>query len=569
AGIVIISVTPNFFTRFYDEAGLGLQGTVGVFGTDGIVRSRRVGSEFTVESDGSETALLARAASSSSGIYDAKSGADGIERQMAFKKMLDYPLIVTVGQSQDEAFATLYRARKRYWWTAGVAALVIFIFFAVVTALAVRLQRNRSELKLQQNFLRALVENLPTGLAVRDMQGESGRYVVWNEANAAALGVSPERAIGHTVEELMEPEVAAQVAKLDMSMLESPMVQDRVEMKVVPGRGRRLIHVVRAPIFGPDGDVQYIMASSADVTDERRHTDQLQLASKVFETTADGIVVTDGDDRVVMVNAAFSKLTGFDASEMLGFILAETPFRPLDLAESRLRMARLQSDGFVTAEVARVRKDGTPLALWITASCVRDDAGQISNYVRVFTDISLLKATQEKLEQLASFDSVTGLPNRRLLQDRLDQALRSARRTGASVAVMFIDLDGFKRVNDTLGHDVGDRLLREVGLRLQACVRASDSSGRWGGDEFALIVEGAIADVKLVGTRIVATLARPFSIAGHEIQTGGSIGIALCAAGSAEASVLLNNADLAMFRAKRNGGARFEVHVDLPQPLPE
>ena len=188
-------------------------------------------------------------------------------------------------------------------------------------------------------------------------------------------------------------------------------------------------------------------------------------------------------------------------------------------------MERQLRDGFVTAEVPRVRKDGTPLSLWLTASCVRNADGTIRNYVRVFTDISLLKETQQKLEQLASFDTLTGLPNRRLLHDRLEQTTRRTQRINNSIAVMFIDLDDFKKVNDTYGHAVGDQLLWEVGSRLQKCIRSSDSVGRLGGDEFGIVLEGARlpAEAAQIGERIVAAMAEPVVVEGHRLTVAASI----------------------------------------------
>jgi diguanylate cyclase (GGDEF)-like protein len=255
---------------------------------------------------------------------------------------------------------------------------------------------------------------------------------------------------------------------------------------------------------------------------------------------------------------------------MVGVTLAESPFRPIDIAESIVRAERLQRDGHVTGEVPRFRKDGTPLALWITASCVRNPDNSIRNYVRVFTDISLLKETQKELEQLASFDTLTELPNRRLLQDRLVQGLLRAERRKVSMAVMFVDLDGFKGVNDTLGHDVGDLLLREVARRLSTCIRASDTIGRIGGDEFAVILEDALlpGDAEQIGERIVAAFTAPFMLKGQLVRTSASIGIAIYPQDGVDGESLLKNADVAMYKAKRKGCNRFEFYAEAREPEP-
>src|SRR6185295_2259116 len=174
-------------------------------------------------------------------------------------------------------------------------------------------------------------------------------------------------------------------------------------------------------------------------------------------------------------------------------------------AGAEARMQQLKQNGYVTGEVLRMRQDGSELPCWVTATCVRDKTGQIANYVRVFSDISQLKESQRKLSQLASFDALTGLPNRRLFHDLLNRALDRAARIGHRVGVLFLDLDGFKQVNDTLGHDVGDELLRGVAARLDKCVRAYDSVCRLGGDEFTIIVDNAALpdDAVRIAERIV------------------------------------------------------------------
>ena len=569
AGIVLLTVAAEYFMEFYQEGDLDKQGSLGLLGLDGIFRARSVGGKATSVPDGSGVQLVARAKIDPVGHYEARSDLDQVMRIVAYRKLPDYPFIVTAGRATEEALEDFYRNRNNYLVIASAATVVILVFFAVITVLAMRLQRRGDELKVQRRFLATLVDNLPSGIAVRSVQPANfGQYVLWNEANARAFGRTAENALGKTAEDVMPAQNAMHVGELDRQLLASPMVQDLVQVRDLPGRGRRMFHLIRAPIFGAEGQVEYIMTSATDITEEHARTAELQLASKVFETTADAIVMSDADDRVVMVNEAFSKLTGYDAQEIVGKILAESPFRPIDVAESTARMERQKRDGFVTAEVSRFRKDGSPLSLWVTASCVLNDDGTIRNFVRVFTDISLLKETQQKLEQLASFDTLTGLPNRRLLHDRLERALLRGARHQVSMALMFIDLDGFKEVNDTLGHDVGDLLLREVAVRLATCIRASDTIGRVGGDEFVIVLEDAClpADAVRVCQRIEAALATPFDLDGHRLQTAASVGIAIFPTDGTDAATLLKNADVAMYKAKRARRNRFKFFSDTDSP---
>ncbi|HEY5366163.1 MAG TPA: diguanylate cyclase [Casimicrobiaceae bacterium] len=560
AGIVLLSVAPDYFTRLYSNADFGSHSALSLVGRDGVLRARRIGNDVTSRDIGGGALLVARARAAPRGTYESTSSFDGVSRFVAYREMQDYPFIVTAGEARDEALAAFAQSRVRYIAVAAAATVIIVIFFALVTVLAVRLQRNRRELRRERQFLVSILDNIPAGVSVRSMQPATrGRYVMWNEACEAMFGIRAHDALGRTLSEMLAPELSAPLLALDEELLASPMVQETSEVIDVPNRGRRTFHLVRAPMLGGADEVDYIMSIATDVTDERARNDQLRLASKVFETTADAIMLSDSDDRVIMVNRGFEKLTGFTSADVLGQPVAQSPFRATDPAAYDIRMERLRREGIVTGEVQRVSKDGSLLALWITASCVRNAEGTIVNYVRVFSDISLLKTTQRKLEELASHDSLTGLPNRRLLQDRLALALQRARRNHTTMAVMFIDLDGFKAVNDTLGHDVGDLLLREVGARLSKCVRASDSVGRFGGDEFAIVLEDANLphDAVVIGERIVAALAAPFEFNGHRVRATASIGVAVHPADGADAAALLKNADVAMYAAKKSGRNRF------------
>jgi diguanylate cyclase (GGDEF)-like protein/PAS domain S-box-containing protein len=560
AGVVLLSVTPSYFTDFSKQADPLNRSSLGLLGLDGTFRARILDGEPTSAPDGRGAQLVARAEANPTGHYEARRQSDNAVRVVAYRKLANYPFIVSAAQATDDALEGFSQNRVNYLIIAVTTTIVILGFFAVITWLASRLQRHRRDLKGQRLFLKTIVDNVPSGIAVRSMKsGDAGQYVLWSESNALIFGRTPEDALGKTVQDLMTAEDAESIMDLDRQLLASPMLQEVVQVRDAVGRGQRTCHLIRAPIFGAEGQVDYIMTSATDITEERARTDELRLASKVFETTSDAIVISDADDRVVMVNAAFSKLTGYDERAIVGKLLDESPFRPLDIAEARARDERLDRDGFVASEVPRVRKDGTSLSLWLTASCVHNADGTIRNYVRVFTDISPLKETQRKLEQLASIDSLTGLPNRRLLHDRLEQAARRAQRGSEGMAVMFIDLDGLKKVNDTLGHDIGDLLLQEAASRLQKCIRLSDSVGRLGGDEFAIVLEDARnhADAAEIGERIVAAFALPFVLDGHRVTTAASVGIALYPDDGTDAAMLLKNADAAMYKAKHAGRNQF------------
>jgi diguanylate cyclase (GGDEF)-like protein/PAS domain S-box-containing protein len=561
AGVVGLTVTPAFFTDFGNQADPRRQSSLGLVGLDGTFRARVVDGEPTSAPDGRGMRLVERAEASPVGHYEVRRDTDSAVRIVAYRKLADYPLIVSAAKPVDESLEDFNKNRSSSIIIASAATLAILLFFATVTTLAARLQRNRGELKVQRLFLKTIVDNVPDGIAVVSTQPSTlGQYILWNESNALIFGIRPDDALGRTVRDIMPSEYATRTMDLDRELLASPMVQDIEQVRELPDETRRTYRLIRAPIFGAAAQDDYIMTSATDIPADTAKTDELRLASKVFETTADAIVISDVDDRVVMVNAAFSKLTGFDAPAMVGKILDESPFRPIDVAEAHARDERLDRDGSVTAEVPRVHRDGTPLSLWLTASCVRNADGTIRNYVRVFTDISPLKETQRKLEQLASIDSLTGLPNRRLLHDRLEQAARRAQRGTEGIAVMFIDLDGLKKVNDTFGHDVGDLLLQEAASRLHECIRLGDSIGRLGGDEFAIVLEGARdqAAAAEIGERIVAAFAPPFILDGHRVTTAASVGIAVYPHDGRDAATLLKNADAAMYAAKRAGRNLFK-----------
>ncbi len=291
----------------------------------------------------------------------------------------------------------------------------------------------------------------------------------------------------------------------------------------------------------------------------RERERQLRIAAAAFETH-EGIMIYDPERRILRVNGAFTRLTGYSAEEAVG----QTP----DILRSgrhdetffRDRSESLSRDKYWQGEVWNRHKDGKIYPVWLTTTAVSDAHGKITHYVSVFTDITLRKEAEEQIHQLAFYDPLTKLPNRRLLMDRLGHSMTSGIRTGDHGVILFIDLDNFKTLNDTKGHDVGDLLLMEVAQRLQACVRAGDTVARLGGDEFVVMLgslsddeEQAYAQAKASGENIRESLSQPYLLRDFEHHSSCSIGISLFHAHDVSVDDLLKRADTAMYEAKAGG----------------
>lgn len=286
---------------------------------------------------------------------------------------------------------------------------------------------------------------------------------------------------------------------------------------------------------------------------------ELRIAATAFETQ-EGILITDLDKRILRVNHAFTRLTGYSADEAIG----QTP----DLLSSGRHERKfyldmwetITSDKYWQGEVWSRRKNGEIYPIWLTTTAVTDAAGKMTHYVSVFTDITLRKQAEEQIHQLAFYDPLTKLPNRRLLIDRLHHTMASGTRSVAHSALLFIDLDNFKTLNDTKGHDVGDLLLIEAAQRLQASVRGGDTVARLGGDEFVVMmvnlseeVDQAAAQAKAIGEKIRESLGHPYRLKNFEYHSSCSIGVSLFRAHDVSVDDLLKRADTAMYEAKTAG----------------
>lgn len=315
----------------------------------------------------------------------------------------------------------------------------------------------------------------------------------------------------------------------------------------------RLSHLV-IWLFGLVGIGAAANRSRHYLTERSKALSETELAAKVFEDSLQAIVITDRDGRILRINPMFTEMTDFEQKDVLG--------RPITMIESEIHTADffsemwqdLRSEGSWVGEVWKLRKNGETFATWQSASAVDSDTGEHLSYIFMFQDITDRKLFSSRLEQLAHYDPLTHLPNRRLLTDRVEHAIQRTDRNESEHALLFIDLDHFKRVNDTVGHTSGDRLLIIVAERLLECVRSSDTVARLGGDEFAVLLEDIEPmDAERVADKILATLTDPISLDNRDWHIGASIGISLSPRDGTDMATLLKNADTAMYRAKADG----------------
>lgn len=438
AGVVLLSVNPEYFLGFYRRSDIGGNGLFDLIGMDGISRLRKAGDVVSFGEDVRHSAVyLARMAKPSGSLQTG--GGDEIDRFVNYRTLGDYPLMVAVGVSRDEVLAPLKKDGVAYFVGAVVASAVV-----------------------------ALFANLLMGALMQHRLG---------------------------VEALARSEARFRAT---------------------------------------------------------------------FNQAAIGIVQMTLDGRFLDVNQRMCEMLGYTPQEMLA-LTRDDIAHPDERADSAERRAQLLAGGNLPAAVEKryLCKDGSVIWVAVSAALVRDANGEPDYFVNMVECITERKQLQENLERLARHDNLTQLPNRSLFYNRLQHGLDQARRRGWVTGVMFIDLDRFKTINDTLGHGVGDELLQQVAERLTNCVRAEDTVGRLGGDEFAVIL-CELADERSAGVvaqKILDALGRPFQLERHEVFITTSIGIATCGSGEADADTMISNADAAMYDAKNLGRNNFQFYA--------
>jgi diguanylate cyclase (GGDEF)-like protein/PAS domain S-box-containing protein len=418
-------------------------------------------------------------------------------------------------------------------------------------------ERKLAEKTIQKSEanLHAMLDNSPFLTWLKDTEG---RYIQINKVFSDYIKIKdPKLAIGKTDQDLNPKELAEKFRADDAEVIASRKSK-HVEELGFDGKEFHWIETYKTPVIDANGNVLGTVGFSQDITKRKQIETELRISSVAFESH-ESMMITDPKGVILRVNKAFSETTGFSAEEAIGKKPNILKSGHHDANFYRAMRETIRLTGTWQGEIWDRRKNGEVYPKWLTISAVKDSNGKVTHYIGSHFDITERKRAEEQIKHLAFYDHLTDLPNRRLLLDRLHQAFVSCGRSGRKGALLFIDLDNFKALNDTHGHDLGDLLLKHVAQRLELCVREGDSVARLGGDEFVVLLEGlsietleAAAQAEVIGSKILAALNQPYDLEILKHHNTPSIGITLFNEQQAPEE-LFKQADLAMYQAKKSG----------------
>lgn len=574
AGVVVGAISLSYFNELFGSLDMGPHSGVNLFRSDGVVITRFPYGDADVGRSLAGTPNLIRFQTEGTGTFIGTSTIDGMERLYSFRPVGRYPLILNVAQSTDTVLAKWYRSA----WVLGGFALLLMVSCVGLATLFVReltlRQQVSARLREAERNTRTILDNMPSMIGYWDA-GLRNRFA--NQVYFEWFGVRPERMPGMHLSDLLGPELFAQNKPfLDRALLGEPQLFERT-FADVHGVARHTMASYLPDTEG--GKVRGIFVQVTDISERKRMEDELfdekERVRLTLQSIGDAVVCADAHGAVTYLNPVAERLTGWQAFDAAGHNVDEvvnlrSPDNDAVLA-SPLRQAMEQ--GLAVEAVRGVvlhRTSGQRFQVEETSSPITDRHGAVTGAVAVLRDVTESVVMAERMAHLAQYDALTDLPNRVLLQDRAQLAISQARRDGKCLAVMYLDLDGFKDVNDTLGHDVGDLLLVQFAQRLKAAVRASDTVCRQGGDEFVVLLPGldGAEPACSVACKILASCDLPFELAGRVLQIGLSGGIALYPQHGDTFDALSRHADSAMYAAKRGGRMRFMLYRG-PDEAPE
>ena len=473
-----------------------------------------------------------------------------------------------------DATSVLVEVRQRQWVLVAAVMALLTLLYLVVFTIVKRAQdriidqdrerqQARQALALSEDRWKFALEGAGDGVWDRNLKtGE----VTFSRRYKEIYGFAADE-LEHGAEDWDARVHPEDMARLDADRAayfagDKPNYANERRMQCKDGSWKWILSRGMVVARDAQGQPLRMIGTHTDITERHEREEALRLASTVILTMDEAVIVTNMRNEIISVNPAFTVITGYVADEVIGRspkLLSSGAHSPKFYQDMWRQLA---ATGSWHGEICNRRKSGKLFIEWLSIKQVRDAQGLPTHCVAVFSDISERKASEARMQHLAHFDVLTELPNRALFSDRLRQALAKARRNKTRLALMFMDLDKFKPVNDQFGHQVGDLLLQEVARRLCSCVRReSDTVARIGGDEFVVMLPDleTVQAATLVAKKILDALNRAFDIGGHQIQISSSIGIAIFPDHGSDETLLLKRADAAMYRAKEGGRNRVYV----------
>jgi diguanylate cyclase (GGDEF)-like protein len=592
AGVIVASMDPHYLTRFRGTVDLGPHGLVRVVGTDGTLRARATAREMAgdlsagvagaVESVSDPeigrsmfgSRLMAAFLAQAVGSYSAAGGGDGVRRINSYREVSGLPLLVSVGRAEDDVLVPFQAKRRGYIALASTLTALLLLVTALVTLRQRRLNRALEQLQANAHILQTTLENISQGIMMVDAQGQ---VQVCNRRAIETLGLPEALMVSHPrfADVLRFQEDSGEFGP-DLSLLDGAvrnLVRTRTPSRRMQSYERQrpngaILSITALPL--PTGGA---VTTYTDVTAMREREAALRAALQgrdraeaalrqqstrfgaALNNMSQGLCMVDAMARPIVCNARFAEIFGIARSDV------EQAAHYTMVFDQVLQSA--SCDAGLVASI--VEHQDLLLGSGTAGEFVSRGGGRAirvvhqptaeGGWLATYSDVTEMHRAEEKLSHMAHHDALTDLPNRVLFKQQLDLALAAQIDSGESFALLYLDLDHFKDVNDTMGHQVGDMLLREVSERLKSCVRATDVVARIGGDEFAILQIGA-HDRELgtaLAQRIIGQMAAPFILGGRVVNIGTSVGLAVAPSDGRDADTLMKSADLALYRAKADG----------------
>jgi two-component system CheB/CheR fusion protein len=401
-----------------------------------------------------------------------------------------------------------------------------------------------------QNRLIGVMQNSPMLISIKDT---AGQYQFVNAAFESIFKLEQSAVIGKTDTQIFSDKLATLFEKLHFDVLHKK-ARVEVEEQITISNEKYWFDFICYPLNDDQGSVKAVCSQMINVTGRRELDEQKKLTATFFDAANEGIVITDTQQNIIKINPAFTKVTGYDAADVIGQSPKMLSSGKQDASFYTGMWKDLNDHGWWQGELWNRHKSGKIYLEWLTINSVRNEKGELTNYIAIFSDITLIKASQERLEYMVAHDELTSLANRNELKGRMVQAHARAKRRGGTFALLFIDLDNFKNVNDNLGHEAGDMLLQQAAERLNICVRSEDTVARIGGDEFNVLLED-VSETQIANTaqRILDHVSKPYLVKDQQVFVSASIGIAVYPKDAEDIETLTKHADSAMYQAKDKG----------------